>query len=166
LFDALFDPTIRTQPTLPAERTMCSFRFVRAAHRTSMKKCSPVASSTRNSTVPAFLYLASAVRRTASACSLARSTGSRFHAGAISTTFWWRRCTEQSRSHRWITPPLPSPTICTSMWRGLNIRRKSTPPDNPRRRERESESREAVRAKAGGGRRAEAGGSAPTRGIV
>ena len=25
--------------------------------------------------------------------------------GAISTTFWWRRCTEQSRSKRWITLP-------------------------------------------------------------
>ena len=54
--------------------------------------------------------------RTASSWSASRSlaiAGGRFHAGAISTTFWWRRCTEQSRSHRWTTP-LPSPTIWTS----------------------------------------------------
>ena len=34
-----------------------------------------------------------------------RIAGSRLGAGAISTTFWWRRCTEQSRSKRWITLP-------------------------------------------------------------
>ena len=28
---------------------------------------------------------------------------SRYGAGARSTTFWWRRCTEQSRSKRWTT---------------------------------------------------------------
>ena len=52
--------------------------------------------------------------------SASRSSGSRFGAGAISTTFWWRRCTEQSRSKRWITLPAPSARICTSMWRGLD----------------------------------------------
>ena len=44
--------------------------------------------------------------------------GSRFGAGASSITFWWRRCTEQSRSKRWMTLPCPSARICTSMWRG------------------------------------------------
>ena len=44
----------------------------------------------------------SAPRRRTSA---SRSSGSRCGAGAISTTFWWRRCTEQSRSYRWITLP-------------------------------------------------------------
>ena len=29
--------------------------------------------------------------------------------GASSQTFWWRRCSEQSRSPRWTPPPLPSP---------------------------------------------------------
>jgi len=29
--------------------------------------------------------------------------GVRLGAGAISSTFWWRRCTEQSRSYRWDT---------------------------------------------------------------
>jgi len=47
-----------------------------------------------------------------------RNSGSRFGAGAISTTFWWRRCTEQSRSYRWITSPVASASTCTSMWRG------------------------------------------------
>ena len=36
---------------------------------------------------------------------LAQVAGSRFGAGAISTTFWWRRCTEQSRSKRWTRCP-------------------------------------------------------------
>ena len=56
--------------------------------------------------------------RTASAHIRARSSGSRCGAGAISTTFWCRRCTEQSRSKRWMTLPSPSARICTSMWRG------------------------------------------------
>jgi hypothetical protein len=29
-------------------------------------------------------------------------------AGASSTTFWWRRCIEQSRSPRWMALPWPS----------------------------------------------------------
>ena len=59
-------------------------------------------------------------KRTASAHIRSRSSGSRLGAGAISTTFWCRRCTEQSRSKRWITLPSPSARICTSMWRGLD----------------------------------------------
>ena len=39
--------------------------------------------------------------------------------GASSQTFWWRRCSEQSRSPRCSTLPWPSARICTSMWRGL-----------------------------------------------
>ena len=39
--------------------------------------------------------------------------------GASSITFWWRRCSEQSRSPRWTAPPLPSPKTCISMWRGV-----------------------------------------------
>ena len=35
--------------------------------------------------------------------------------GATSTTFWWRRWTEQSRSHRCTRLPCASPRICTSM---------------------------------------------------
>ena len=34
-----------------------------------------------------------------------RSSRSRFGAGVISMIFWWRRCTEQSRSKRWMTLP-------------------------------------------------------------
>ena len=35
-----------------------------------------------------------------------------------SISFWWRRCTEQSRSPRWITLPCLSPMIWNSMCRG------------------------------------------------
>ncbi len=42
----------------------------------------------------------------------------RLAAGASSTIFWKRRCTEHSRSKRWIARPSPSPATCTSMWRG------------------------------------------------
>ena len=38
-------------------------------------------------------------------------------AGAISMSFWWRRCALQSRSHRWVTAPVASPAVCTSMCR-------------------------------------------------
>ena len=41
--------------------------------------------------------------------------GRRPKLGAFSTTFWCRRCTEQSRSCRWSTLPCWSPRICTSM---------------------------------------------------
>src|SRR5918995_2428517 len=39
-------------------------------------------------------------------------------AGDSSISFWWRRCTEQSRSNRWITLPSASASTCTSTWRG------------------------------------------------
>ena len=38
-------------------------------------------------------------------------------AGASSSTFWWRRWVEQSRSKRWSTVPCRSPITCTSMCR-------------------------------------------------
>src|SRR5918997_1752349 len=57
-------------------------------------------------------------KATASAQMRSRSSGSRFGAGAISTTFWWRRCTEQSRSKRWMISPSASPSTCTSTCRG------------------------------------------------
>ena len=39
--------------------------------------------------------------------------------GPSSQTFWWRRCSEQSRSPRWMALPLPSPSTWISMWRGF-----------------------------------------------
>ena len=39
-------------------------------------------------------------------------------AGASSITFWWRRCSEQSRSLRWIALPCASANTWISMWRG------------------------------------------------
>ena len=41
-------------------------------------------------------------------------------AGASSMTFWWRRCSEQSRSNRCTALPRLSPNTCTSIWRGLS----------------------------------------------
>src|SRR4051794_28299921 len=38
--------------------------------------------------------------------------------GASSSTFWWRRWSEQSRSPRWIALPSPSPKTWNSIWRG------------------------------------------------
>jgi len=64
---------------------------------TSMKKCLPCL-STKNSTVPAHRYLAAPVSRNESWKSAWRVASGRPSAGAISTTFWCRRCTEQSRS--------------------------------------------------------------------
>ena len=58
-------------------------------------------------------------KATASAHIRSRSSGSRLGAGASSMTFWCRRCTEQSRSKRWMTVPWVSARICTSMCRGL-----------------------------------------------
>ena len=54
-------------------------------------------------------------------------------AGASSITFWWRRCSEQSRSNRWTTLPWLSPNTCTSIWRGrwiyFSISTRSSPND-------------------------------------
>ena len=40
-------------------------------------------------------------------------------AGASSTSFWWRRWAEQSRSPTQTPLPWLSQTICISTWRGL-----------------------------------------------
>ncbi len=54
--------------------------------------------------------------------------------GASSMTFWWRRCSEHSRSPRWMTVPCASASTCTSMWRGLvtnrSMKRVSSPNDD------------------------------------
>ena len=87
----------------------------------SMNTCWPARSpavSTRNSTVPALTYPISLAKATASRCRACRISSSRFGAGAISMTFWWRRWSEQSRSKRCTTLPSPSARICTSMCRG------------------------------------------------
>ena len=39
----------------------------------------------------------------------ARSSAEMIGDGASSSTFWWRRWSEQSRSPRWMALPLPSP---------------------------------------------------------
>ena len=42
-------------------------------------------------------------------------------AGASSSTFWCRRCTEQSRSNRYTQLPCVSPKTWISMWRGFRM---------------------------------------------
>ena len=68
--------------------------------------------------VPAPRYLS--LRIAAAASSPIRWRCSAFSAGegASSSTFWWRRCSEQSRSPRCTPSPLPSPSTWISMWRG------------------------------------------------
>ena len=48
----------------------------------------------------------------------ARRSGVMPGAGASSTTFWWRRWIEQSRSNRWTNLPWRSAKTWISMWRG------------------------------------------------
>jgi hypothetical protein len=64
----------------------------------------------------------------------ARRSGVMPGAGASSTTFWWRRCTEQSRSNRYTQLPWLSPKTWISMWRGrcryFSISTCSSPKDD------------------------------------
>ena len=55
--------------------------------------------------------------------SRARSAGDTASDGVSSTTFWWRRWIEHSRSTNGSTVPCASPSSCTSMWRGRVSRR-------------------------------------------
>ena len=48
----------------------------------------------------------------------ARVAASSAGEGPSSISFWWRRCTEQSRSPSTSTPPSPSASTCISTWRG------------------------------------------------
>jgi len=59
--------------------------------------------------------VAALTKATASSRIRCLSAASRPGAGAISTTFWFRSCTEQSRSWRWTIEPPASARICTSM---------------------------------------------------
>ena len=74
---------------------------------------------------------ASAARaaRMARSCSSARSSGVRPGAGDSSTSFWWRRWIEQSRSPSATIVPSASPSSCTSMCRaGRTSRSRYTAP--------------------------------------
>ena len=75
--------------------------------------------STRNSAVPALSYPSARAKATACSEIRSRSAGDRPGGGDSSTTFWWRRCTEQSRSPSASTVPWRSPISCTSTCRGL-----------------------------------------------
>ena len=53
--------------------------------------------------------------------SATRTSSGRPGAGASSTSFWWRRWSEQSRSPRNTTSPRPSARTWASTWRGLQV---------------------------------------------
>ena len=83
---------------------------------TSMKKNSPRSRSTQEldgAGVAVVGRLAQPLGGVADPLRAGPAAGSML--GAISTTFWCRRCTEQSRSQRWTRLPCVSPRICTSM---------------------------------------------------
>ena len=67
-----------------------------------------------NSTVPAFWYPASFASASAASPMRARSSASTTGDGDSSTSFWYRRCSEQSRSPRELTLPRVSARICAS----------------------------------------------------
>ncbi|MCY1240104.1 hypothetical protein D9M72_529360 [compost metagenome] len=62
----------------------------------------------------------------------ARSTGPTAGDGASSMTFWWRRCTEQSRSPRWMTLPWVSAKTWISTWRGAITARSRISSSEPK----------------------------------
>ena len=70
--------------------------------------------------MPALTYSAVLAMSQAALPSAARTSAGSPGAGASSTSFWWRRCSEQSRSPMNATSPLPSAMICASTWRGAS----------------------------------------------
>ncbi len=52
--------------------------------------------------------------------------------GVSSMSFWCRRCTEQSRSPRWMQWPCASANTCTSTWRGASSARSSSSSPEPK----------------------------------
>ncbi len=69
---------------------------------------------------------------TAAAPMRSRSAGVTAGLGASSISFWWRRCTEQSRSPRWMAWPWRSAKTWISMWRGSAMARSRITPASPK----------------------------------
>ncbi len=67
--------------------------------------------------MPALTYPTARASATAASVTSLRVSGVIVGAGASSSTFWWRRWVEQSRSKRWTVLPWLSASTCTSMWR-------------------------------------------------
>ena len=89
------------------------------------KKVCLLPASTRNSKVPRLRYFTAFAMPTAAATIFWRRSVESPGLGAISTIFWLRRWIVQSRSPKATIPPLPSPTIWTSMWRARSINRSA-----------------------------------------
>mmetsp|Transcript_6101 Transcript_6101/g.24354 ORF Transcript_6101/g.24354 Transcript_6101/m.24354 type:complete len:205 (+) Transcript_6101:6588-7202(+) len=89
----------------------------------SRKKKASSSGMYRNSAVAAPTYPTAAASDRA-ACSIARRVpGGTAEAGASSITFWWRRCTVQSRPCSAATLPWLSHSSCTSTWRHTGAQR-------------------------------------------
>jgi hypothetical protein len=58
---------------------------------------------------------------TAASPIFARSDAVSAGEGDSSTSFWWRRWIEHSRSPKWMVFPCPSAMIWNSTWRGFSI---------------------------------------------
>ena len=99
---------------------------------TSRKAGSNVSASTRNSTVPADRYDTDSARLRAVSANRRRVSSGRPKAGDSSTTFWLRRCMEQSRSPSVTTPPTPLPNTCTSTWRARSMNFSTNTPEEPK----------------------------------
>ena len=93
------------------------------------RKAKVPSSSRTNSTVPAPTYPTAAAARTAASPISVRRTSSTAGEGASSTTFWWRRWTEHSRSKSDTTVPCTSAMTWTSTCRGrVTYRSRNTVP--------------------------------------
>ena len=73
---------------------------------------------TRNSQVPAPVYPARRMIALDASYSTVICPADRNGAGASSTSFWWRRWSEQSRVDTTTTPPWASARHWVSTWRG------------------------------------------------
>ncbi|SIN10305.1 Uncharacterised protein [Mycobacteroides abscessus subsp. abscessus] len=98
---------------------------------TSRKLISPSA-PTRNSHVPALTYPASRKIAAAAPSRVRRCSSVRKGAGASSTSFWLRRCREQSRVPSTTTPPAASATTCASTCRGRSRKRSTKHSPRPK----------------------------------
>ena len=96
------------------------------------KKSSGASPATMNSTVPAPTYPTDLAADTAAAPIADRCAAVSSGDGASSMIFWCRRCSEHSRSPRWITPPCASASTWISMCRGFGRYRSTSSVPSPK----------------------------------
>ena len=89
--------------------TVCSTCRRGLASINTNEECSVASCSTRNSNVARLSSFTSLAMRSDASIRRSRNAADKPGAGAISTSFCRLRCRLHSRSHRWVTAPLPSP---------------------------------------------------------